>query len=217
MENVLDFFENIDPFHEKENRKAMGNIRDAVEKLTKEYRGEIIELFTIVEMYIDDIICLYFCNDKKKEDDLREWIVTRGEYMSFNAKLELVDKILKKRFPNIEKLHKGFKTKLKDKVLSLRNIVAHQKTNIWCFNFENIVKFDGETVFFEQSNVNREEKDRNPKNKVNKEVISEYKLNLFFSRIALSNLFLEVERENKSYREKIFLEECQARKIKITE
>ena len=106
--------------------------------------GEIIDEFTLLEVFIEQAIAMYFTNhEEKKSKELRHILIST-ETFSFNNKKTMLWFIIK-QFPEFYKKNKGF-DKILSQCVSFRNNLAHGKLSS---DFENIKYFNEKYIVLE--------------------------------------------------------------------
>lgn len=91
-------------------------------------RGFIITDTIQLERTIDDILARYFCDTRKRQNDLKEMFLST-EKMSFEMKRQVLKVILERVMPDFEK---SFETlnKYLIAVMEQRNIFAHYELDV---------------------------------------------------------------------------------------
>ena len=90
-------------------------------ELAVNMRGEFLQGSTWTEMLISDILALYFCPQFNR----RSLFFSEIAYgMRFVSKVELLQKVISRDFPNFKESHPGFVRRL-DKFRVFRNLLAH--------------------------------------------------------------------------------------------
>ena len=123
-----------------EKQKIVKKIED-LHRLAAQYRGEIITGATNVETHLEMIIADYFTDgNKKKSKELKHCLLSHNMF-SFNIKKNLFLFILKTKFP---------KTKIDgediDKIMNLRNLMAHGKLVFYHETLDEVINFDDNTI-----------------------------------------------------------------------
>lgn len=122
--------------------------------LSKSYkfRGEIIELTIFLERCIDDVLAMYFCDDAHKKNDIIKMLLS-SKRITFDNKYEV--------FKAIRNKGKGIKSHIsnedishiKDVVIPVRNILAHQITDTRLSNLNKYIN-NNELGLYKADNTN---------------------------------------------------------------
>ena len=121
-------------------RQIEKNIEN-LHKLAAQYRGEIIAGATNVETHLEMIIADYFTDgNKKKSNELKHCLLSHNMF-SFNTKKNLFLFILKTQFPKTKIDGKDI-----DRIMNLRNLMAHGKLVFYQEALNEVVNFDGNTI-----------------------------------------------------------------------
>ncbi len=124
---------------------------DKMNKIAMEMRGNFIHQFIRVEMLFDIIITSYFCDDKKKANELGYRLIST-KLTSFDTKHTIVSFIVSNSYLELLKQHPTLFEDITE-LNNLRNVLAHQQL----FTIKDVIeKFDGEIITFVKFDVKRQ-------------------------------------------------------------
>ena len=112
-----------------------------------QFRGQIIENLSSLELMIDTFLCFYFTKEESNRDELAN-LVFRTNRITFESKRQIFEYILKNKFPNILVKYPSINKDLIF-VIEQRNIIAHY---ILGNDEEDVFKQDKELTFIKYKN-----------------------------------------------------------------
>jgi hypothetical protein len=125
---------------------------DELHNIAAQYRGEIIANATNVETHLERIIAYYFTSsDETKSTELMHCLLSHTMF-SFNTKKNLFMFIHKNKFNKIK--IKGIDI---ERVMNLRNQMAHGKLIFYGSKLNEIVDFDNDSITFYEWKTSKNE------------------------------------------------------------
>jgi hypothetical protein len=119
--------------------------------LAAQRRGVILNECTLLEGFMDWGIASYFCSEQKKQEELRELIISTNR-MIFENKVQVAKFLIEKYKKHTLASHPSVFTDILNKIIPQRNIFAHYWLDI---NHHNFIKWaaDKKTVFIKYKNT----------------------------------------------------------------